>query len=80
VYCHTNGTIIKVDTGYLFSNGLAVKHTENGIPQLLIVAETHTKTLWSYDIISPGKVIKKHSWGKLPGLYICTRNFMYSMM
>ena len=59
--------MIKVASGYLFSNGIAVQHTEDGKPKKLIVAETFTKTLWGYDIVGDGQIENKHSWGKLPG-------------
>ena len=69
MYCLTkDGQMHKIDTGYLFSNGLAVQHDSNDRPAKLIVAETHTHSLWGYDIIGPGKVANKHLWGKLPGV------------
>ncbi|XP_069128236.1 diisopropyl-fluorophosphatase-like [Argopecten irradians] len=68
VYCMTkDGEVIKVDTGIRFPNGIAVKHSEDGRPSLLIVAETPTKSLWGYNILGPGKVSEKFLWGKLPG-------------
>ncbi|CAC5377576.1 Diisopropyl-fluorophosphatase [Mytilus coruscus] len=67
VYCVTNqNEVIKVDTGYLFSNGIAVQHSSDGKPQMLIVAETRTRSLWVYDILGPGVVGKRTLWGKLP--------------
>ena len=64
VYCYTSdGKMILVDTGYRFSNGIAV--TRNGAT--LIVAETPTKSLWAYDINGPGSVSNKRLWGRLPG-------------
>ncbi|XP_063421626.1 diisopropyl-fluorophosphatase-like [Mytilus trossulus] len=67
VYCVTNKhTVIKVDTGYLFSNGIAVQHSLDGKPQKLIVAETRTQSLWVYNILGPGAVGNKTLWGKLP--------------
>ncbi len=59
--------MIKVDSGYQFSNGIAVQHMDDGRPKTLIVAETPTKTLWAYDITGPGLVQNKRVWGKLPG-------------
>ena len=59
--------LIKIDTGYLFSNGIAVQHSSENKPVLLIVAETGTKTLHAYDIVAPGKVAHKREWAKLPG-------------
>jgi sugar lactone lactonase YvrE len=68
VYCVTNKKeVIKIDTGYRFSNGIAVQHSSDGKPKKLIVAETPTKSLWGYDILGPGKVGPKTLWGKLTG-------------
>ncbi|XP_071143907.1 diisopropyl-fluorophosphatase-like [Mytilus edulis] len=68
VYCVTNKKeVIKVDTGYKFSNGIAVQHKPDGKPWKVIVAETFTKSLWAYDILGPGQVGQKTLWGKLPG-------------
>ncbi|XP_013398179.1 diisopropyl-fluorophosphatase-like [Lingula anatina] len=68
VYCMTaSEEVIKVDTGYYFSNGIAVQHTDDGRPKKLIVAETFTRKLWSYDIKGPGQVENKQLWGTLPG-------------
>lgn len=64
VYCHTNkGETMLIDTGYRFSNGIAVTKDSS----TLIVAETPTKSLWAYDITGPGTVANKKLWGKLPG-------------
>ncbi len=58
----------KIDTGFNFSNGIAVRHTDEGKPSLLIVAETPKKLLWAYDIKGPGgKVANKREWAVLPG-------------
>jgi len=59
--------VVKIDTGIRFPNGIAVKHSADGRPSLLIVAETPTKSLWGYNIDGPGKVSGKRLWGKLPG-------------
>ncbi|KAK3609903.1 hypothetical protein CHS0354_036666 [Potamilus streckersoni] len=68
VYCVVNHKdVIRIDTNYRFSNGIAVLHSNDGRPKTLIVAETPTKTLWQYDILGPGKVGPKKFWGKLPG-------------
>ncbi|XP_029641994.1 diisopropyl-fluorophosphatase [Octopus sinensis] len=67
VYCYTNGEMIKIDTGLQFPNGIAVLHLNDGQPQKLIVAETPTKRLWSYDIEAPGKVSNKKVWATIPG-------------
>ena len=61
------GKVIKVDTGFNFSNGIAVQHMEDGRPKHLIVAETPKKILWAYDIIGPGLVENKRVWGRIPG-------------
>ncbi|CAH1775577.1 unnamed protein product [Owenia fusiformis] len=68
-YCYTKaGEVIKVATGFKFSNGIAVQHNSNGIPVKLIVAETfHNSSLWSFDIVGPGQVKNKQLWGTLPG-------------
>ncbi|GAB1603366.1 diisopropyl-fluorophosphatase-like [Argonauta hians] len=67
VYCYTGGKMVKIDTGIRFPNGIAVLHLNDGRPQKLIVAETPTKLLWSYDIESPGKVSNKKIWAYIPG-------------
>ncbi|XP_071118676.1 diisopropyl-fluorophosphatase-like [Haliotis cracherodii] len=68
VYCMlTSGQVVRVDTGIRFPNGIAVLHTDDGRPKKLIVAETPTKLLWSYDIVEPGKVNNKTIWGRLSG-------------
>ena len=68
IYCQTfDGKIIHLESNYRFSNGLAVKHSKSGRPEKLIVAETPTRLLWSYDIDGPGKISGKTHWGKLPG-------------
>lgn len=66
--CTPDRRITKIDTGYLFSNGIAVQHNDQGKPELLIVAETGKKTLHAYDILSPGVVGNKRIWGILPGV------------
>lgn len=58
-----DGTVIRLDGGFQFSNGVAVTYDD----RTLIVAETFTKLLWRYDIIAPGQVTNKRVWGKLPG-------------
>ncbi len=57
-----SGETVAIDDGYRFSNGLAVTADDSQ----LIVAETHTQSLWSYDLIAPGKVSNKRLWAKLP--------------
>lgn len=58
---------MRIDTGIRFPNGMAVRHDDSGDPYQLIVAETPTKLLWSYDIKGPGLVCNKREWGKMPG-------------
>ena len=68
VYCFTQDKkMVLVENGYWFPNGIAVKHSEDNKPELLIVAETPQKTLWAFDITAPGAVEKKRIWGKIPG-------------
>lgn len=69
VYCYTNQKkMVRIDTGLRFPNGIAVLHSPDGRPRTLIVAETPTKSLWSYEIEGPGKVRDRKLWGKLPGI------------
>lgn len=73
IYCYTTEGIMKrIDTGYKFPNGIAVQYDKTGLtPENLIVAETPTKTLWSFPFIkdSPGSVdvSKKSVFGHLRG-------------
>lgn len=68
MFCLTKpGKVIRIDTGIRFPNGIAVRHDDSGEPCQLIVAETPTKLLWSYDIKGPGLVSNKREWGKMPG-------------
>jgi gluconolactonase len=63
LYCRTTaGEALKLDDGFAFCNGIGV----NNDGTLLIVAETMTKSLWAYDIISPGKVENKRLWATHP--------------
>jgi len=64
VYCRlTDGTVRRLDSGYAFSNGLAVTADD----KTLIVAETFTKRLYAFDIVEPGVVTNKRIWAVLPG-------------
>lgn len=64
VFCRLNdGHVVRLDGGYRFCNGIAVSADDS----LLIVAETHTKKLWAFDITAPGVVTNKRVWGVLPG-------------
>jgi len=58
-----NGTVIRLDDGFQFSNGLAVTADD----KTLIVAETFTKRLYAYDISTPGVASDKRHWATLPG-------------
>ena len=69
VYCYTStGEMKLVSTGYWFPNGIAVQHSKSGQPKLLIVAETKSKTLWSFDIKSNGEIENKRVWATVPGI------------
>jgi gluconolactonase len=64
VYCRlSDGTVRRLDSGYAFSNGLAVTADD----KTLIVAETFTKQLHAFDIVAPGEVVNKRVWATLPG-------------
>uniref|UniRef100_A0A0B6ZM12 SMP-30/Gluconolactonase/LRE-like region domain-containing protein n=1 Tax=Arion vulgaris TaxID=1028688 RepID=A0A0B6ZM12_9EUPU len=67
IYCLTSDKrIVHLDTGIRFPNGIAVIHNSDSQPIRLIVAETPTRLLWSYDIKGAGVVTNKSVWGKLP--------------
>lgn len=64
IYCRkADGTVVKLDEGFHFCNGLAVNHDD----RLLVVAETFTKKLWAYDIKAQGKVANKRLFATLSG-------------
>ncbi|MCC6422683.1 MAG: SMP-30/gluconolactonase/LRE family protein [Phycisphaerales bacterium] len=64
VYCRlNNGNVNLLDGGYAFSNGIAVDAGD----RRLIVAETFTKSLWAYDLPSPGQVANRRLFAHLPG-------------
>ena len=72
--------MIRVDSGYQFPNGVAIRHMNDGRPYQLIVAETPTKKLWSYDIKGPAKVENKKVWGNIPGkCFILVSNSSFSI-
>ena len=51
VYCRrADGAVIRIDRGYAFSNGIAVRADDSQ----LIVAETFTKALWSFQLAEKG--------------------------
>ncbi|RDD38014.1 Diisopropyl-fluorophosphatase [Trichoplax sp. H2] len=63
LYCRQrNGDVVKLDTGFRFSNGLAVTADD----KTLIVAETVPRKLWAYDIIGDGQITNKRLWATLP--------------
>jgi len=55
--------LLRLDAGFAFCNGIALTADQ----RTLIVAETMTKTLWAYDVDSPGQVKNKRHWATLPG-------------
>lgn len=61
------GEIFKFDDGMAFPNGISVRHSNDGKPELVIVAETGTKTLWGYEILNDGQLGSKREWSKIPG-------------
>ncbi len=65
LYCWlaASRSVVRLDRGFAFCNGIAL--TADGLT--LIVAETMTKTLWAYDVESPGEVSKKRRFATLPG-------------
>lgn len=64
LFCRTSdGVVHRLDGGFQFCNGLAVTADD----QTLIVAETHTKTLWAYELMGPGRVGHRWRWAVLPG-------------
>lgn len=61
IYCRrADGSVIRMDHGFQFCNGIGVSPDDG----TLIVAETITKTLWAYDIVSPGVLKNKRVWAK----------------
>lgn len=67
IFCRlADGTVRRLDGGFAFCNGIAVSADD----RCLIVAETWTKTLWAYDLASPGVVSGKRRWGTLPGDHV----------
>ncbi|CAH1789004.1 unnamed protein product, partial [Owenia fusiformis] len=68
VYCYNprTGDLIKVSTGYVFPNGIAVKHDKYGTPTKLIFGVDRNASLWSFDIIGHCQIANKRLWGSLP--------------
>lgn len=64
VFCRLReGDVLRLDTGYAFSNGIALSPDDTQ----LLVAETFTKTIWCYDLPWPGGASNKRRWATLPG-------------
>jgi gluconolactonase len=65
LYCWlaSSRKLLRLDAGFAFCNGIALTADQ----RTLIVAETMTKTLWAYDVDSPGQVKNKRHWATLPG-------------
>jgi gluconolactonase len=64
VFCRLlGGEVIRIDAGFAFCNGIAVAAGD----AMLIVAETFTKMLWAYDLLSPGHAHNKRPFAKLRG-------------
>jgi gluconolactonase len=71
--CRPDGAVLRIDQGYAFSNGIAVRADDSE----LIVAETFTKALWAF------KLGEEDSWslsceapvGKTPGVFFPKRRF-----
>ncbi len=65
-YCRlANGKVRRLDEGFAFCNGIAV--SANG--KRVIVAETFTRTLWTYELSAPGEVSVKKCFAVLPGTH-----------
>jgi len=58
-----DGTVLRIDQGFAFCNGLAINEKENQ----LIVAETWTKKLWAYDVSRDCRTSNKRLFAQLPG-------------
>jgi gluconolactonase len=58
-----DGTVHRIDNDYRFCNGLAVSADD----RQLIVAETFTKQLHSYEISPDGEIGNRKIWATLPG-------------
>lgn len=64
LFCRkADGEVFLLDNGFAFSNGLAVSADD----KTLIVAETFSKKLFSYEIIDPGEVSGKRVFATLSG-------------
>ena len=59
----TDGQVHRLDRGLRFPNGLAVTADD----RTLIVAETPAKTLWAYDVSTPGQATGKRVFAKMLG-------------
>lgn len=65
LYCRlaSSRKTLRLDDGFAFCNGIAL----GADGSTLVVAETLTKTLWAYDVDSPGQVSNKRRFATLPG-------------
>ena len=64
LFCRlTDGSVVKLDDGFAFCNGLAVSAEDD----ILIVAETWTKRLIAYDLPAAGVVANKRVFATLSG-------------
>ncbi|MEM7678935.1 MAG: SMP-30/gluconolactonase/LRE family protein [Myxococcota bacterium] len=54
---------VRLDSGFRFCNGLAVNESGG----LLVVAETHGRKLWAYDLAEPGIVVERRLFATLTG-------------
>ncbi|CAH1787844.1 unnamed protein product [Owenia fusiformis] len=74
VYCYntTTNEIIKVATGFLYPNGIAVQHDSNGTPKKLVFGSSFniSAPLWSFDIVGPCQIENKQVWGNLPANHV----------
>ena len=67
IFCRSrNRTVSRLDGGFAFCNGIAISPDGTHI----IVAETSTKRLWSYDIPQPGVALRKKLWATLLGDHV----------
>jgi gluconolactonase len=62
-----DGQVQRIDQGMQFPNGISVTPDDSA----LIVAETHTKRLWRYDLDDQGRVCSpRREWAILPGDHV----------
>ena len=64
VFCRlATGPVQRLDQGYAFCNGIAIRQDQ----RQLVVAETHSKSLWAYHLDAPGRVRNRTLFARLPG-------------